>query len=118
MRLQEFDAKDALAAPDHFAALAPVMACHQRKLEGITDIELGIDGDPRAARRDSSTEHSCRVAPSSSVNQAERPFICRRGSRWTFGLRSCTVMMTFPVDSGHQTKVDPVKPGLAHRLEI
>jgi len=52
MRLQEFDAKDALAAPDHFAALALVVACHQRKLEGITDIELGIDGDPRAAWRD------------------------------------------------------------------
>src|SRR5262249_44898580 len=40
----------------------------------------------------SMTAQSCLVTPSSVVIQAVRPFICRRGSRWTF-LRPCTVLV-------------------------
>src|SRR5581483_10917080 len=48
----ELDAEHPFAAPDHLAALAALVGGHQRKLEGVADIDLGIDGDLGAAGRD------------------------------------------------------------------
>src|SRR5882724_12730805 len=47
----EFDAEHTAPAPDHFAGLALGMIRHQRQLEAVGDVDLGVGHDPGAARR-------------------------------------------------------------------
>src|SRR5579859_4638737 len=48
---QESDPKSMVVAPDHFAEIAPVVARHETKLEGVADVDLGVQRDLGAARR-------------------------------------------------------------------
>jgi hypothetical protein len=115
---QESDPKGVVAAPDHFAALAPVVAGHQAKLESVADIDLGVERDLGAARRH--VEHGA-FAPGLAIveRQPGRPAV-HLAPRLALDLEPSLMQGhdDLPCWTGHNTKVGPVKPGLAYRLEV